>query len=442
MKASPGEVAGNFKKGLVADLLNGNGYYGPAFIMLIATVLGGLCNYIFQIYMSGKLEPTSYSELSSILAILMIISIPSSTVQNVLIRYVAKYHAVGNEDGISWLLRRVLLSMTIVATVVTVAILFLSPYFIHVLKLSSTLDVEILAVGVFLSMISPVGSGPIQGLQRFHILAFQSLGNYMLKLVIGIGLVLLGFGVAGALGGVVLGIAFALVLTFYPIRHYLSKPGTPVESKEIWVYLAPVTIGVLCFTLITQVDVVIAGAFFPKDVAGVYDTMSMLGKIIMFLPYAISAVMFPKISQAYSQKGDTTTILKRSIWLTAALAGMVSVVYIVAPNFVITTLWGASSAYVQGASLLPILGIAMFFIAIGNLFLMYGFATDGHAYTVIMLFSALVLGLITAILVSIGQLDPTTLAWALVATGLFNTAFSTLYLIIAKRERLLRLPLT
>jgi O-antigen/teichoic acid export membrane protein len=52
-----------------------------------------------------------------------------------------------------------------------------------------------------------------------------------------------------------------------------------------------------------------------------------LAKIILFLPGAVSTVMFPKISRAYAMKGETSRILSTSFLMTLGLAGLVVTVY-------------------------------------------------------------------------------------------------------------------
>jgi hypothetical protein len=61
-------------------------------------------------------------------------------------------------------------------------------------------------------------------------------------------MVLLGFGVAGAIGGTTIGLAFASGLSLLMVRRYLMRRGTPAESREIWHFTVPATVGVLCFT--------------------------------------------------------------------------------------------------------------------------------------------------------------------------------------------------
>ncbi len=212
-------------------IFNGDGMVGPAFIMLVSTIVGGACNFFFQISMQN-LIPGQVSELNTLLAILTIISVPSTTVGNILIRYVAKYKAEGRESAISWLLRKMLLAILIcgvVAGIILVVVLNI-PSIHDALKLTSSSAIILLAFAVFFSLLIPIGSGPLQGMQKWTIYGIQSVGNYVLKLIIGFSLVVLGWGVAGAIGGVLVGAVFAT--TFLICHHLELYQETRRASRE------------------------------------------------------------------------------------------------------------------------------------------------------------------------------------------------------------------
>ncbi len=420
----------------IARFANAEGMAGPAFVMIIATVVGGGCNFLFQVMMAN-LVPTDLAELNTLLAILYIVTVPASAVQSVLIRYVSKYNAQGRDDVISWLMKRILIYTAVAGTVIAILlILVLNMSEVRsTLKLTSTLPVLLLAIGVLISLVMPVGHGPLQGLQRFTSYGLLNVGNYVLKLSFGVGLVLLGFSVSGAVGGVVIGLAFAAGLSFILVRKYLFMPGTPVEGKEIWWFTLPAMIGVLCVTILSQVDVIFATSLMPKEEASYYAAASTLAKIILFLPGAVSTVMFPKISKAHAERGETLRILKTAFTMTLALSGLVVAAYFLAPNLILDILIPGNPYKALIAPILQWLGIAMLFLGLANLFMLYGLATDGHAYITIMGLSVLVLvSLIAAVVASGAVFTPMILTAIMVLTGLFIVTLSGIYLIIIERE--------
>ncbi len=423
--------------------LNAEGMGGPAFIMLVATVVGGGCNFLFQISMQNYAFPY-VSEINTLLAILYIVSVPSSAIANVMIRYVSKYKAEGQEGAISWLMRRTMVVATVAGTALGLIIVLMLtiPQVREALMLTSYLPSVLIGIGVLVSLMSPVGAGPLQGLQWFTRYGLQSVVNYVLKLTVGLGLVLMGYGVSGAVGGVVIGLAFGAGLSFIMVRKYLRAPGTAVETKEIWRFTVPSMIGVLCFTILTQVDVIFAALLFDKDVANIYTGASMLAKIVLFLPQAIAAVMFPKIAKAHAEKGFTHSILKSAVLLTLVLSSIVTLAYLLAPEFILGILVPGKYPLDLTIPVLQILAVAMMLLGLANLFMLYGLATDGHAYIVIMGLTVVFMGALMAITAgAVSPYTPEVLAGVMVATGAFNIILSVFYLFLVERERTLRLPL-
>jgi O-antigen/teichoic acid export membrane protein len=129
--------------GRIFRLVNTEGMAGPAFIMLVATIVGGGCNFLYQVSMANLL-PSDLAELNTLLAILYITAVPASAVQNVMIRYVSKYHSLGRDDIISWLMRRTLV-LTITAGLIISIILVL------VLNIA-----EVRSAQVFLPLLQPL----------------------------------------------------------------------------------------------------------------------------------------------------------------------------------------------------------------------------------------------------------------------------------------------
>jgi len=131
-------------------------------IMFVATLVGGGCDYLFQIVMGRNLGPESYSELNALLSIFYIISVPTQTIGTFLARYTSRLKAEGNHGGIAWLMRKTLVFALLIALLVALGLVLALPQLSRFISLTSTLPVFILMVGVLIVTISPVGYGPTQ----------------------------------------------------------------------------------------------------------------------------------------------------------------------------------------------------------------------------------------------------------------------------------------
>lgn len=427
----------------LARFINAEGMAGPAFVMLVATVAGGGCNFLYQVMMTN-LIPGGLAELNTLLSILYIVTVPSMAVQNVIIRYVSKYHALGEDNVVSWLLKRILVFTSVAGVAIAILLLIILsvPSVSTTLKLTSTFPVVLLAIGVIISLVSPVGQGTMQALQRFTPFGSINTVNFILKLTLGVGMVLLGFGISGALGGVIIGIAFGCAASIIFVRKYFFMASTVIEAKEIWRFTIPATVAMLGYTVITQSDVILASSLLVKDEANYYAAASSLAKIILFLPGAVSTVMFPKLSKANAVRTmrarageESNRILKTAFAMTIALAGLVVAAYFLVPEMVLNILIPANPFKEQIAPILQWLGVAMMLLGLANLFMLYGLATDGHAYIVIITLSVIVMFSLVGIIVALGiSFTPMLVVMVMLITGMFIVAFSGLYLFIVERE--------
>jgi O-antigen/teichoic acid export membrane protein len=390
--------------------------------MFIATVLAGGCNYVYQILMGRYLGTSLYSELSAILSIFLIVSIPTQTVSTMLVRYVSKLRAEGKSPEMAWLIKVTIGYLTLIAVIMAIAVFLAIPFLITFLNLSSDTALLILTAGLFVSMLYPIGIGTAQGLQRFGMVGMSNIIGPLGKLIFGVLFVIMGYGVAGAFGGVVVGSAIALVITFISIKDIFKGERRPFDTEDLRRYLVPVTIAVLCFTVLTNIDTFLARHYLSDVDASLYSSASMLGKIILFLPGAISAVMFPRISQAHAKGEGTYAIMRKSIIWTFAISSSVALVYLLIPDIVIDLLYGPT--FVAAAPSLAVLGIAMVLFGLATLFMNFGLATDSNALITILA----VFTIIEIVLIAIWNSTPLEISYDLLASSIGICVFSWIHL--------------
>jgi len=266
--------------------------------------------------------------------------------------------------------------------------------------------------------------------------------NFALKLTVGVGLVVLGYGISGAIGGVIIGLAFACGASIIYVRKYFFIARKAVEGKDIWRFTIPATVALFGYTMITYVDTIFAASLLPDVEADAYSAASQLAKIILYLPGAVSTVMFPKISKAHAERminsngnGETRRILRSAFLMTVLLSGIVVAVYFLFPDQVLKVLYPLSPYRDQIAPILQWLGVAIMLIGLANLFMLYGLATDGHAYTVIIGISVLVMFSLVGMVIALGMTF-TSMMMVLImfATGAFIVVLSAIYLFVLEKE--------
>lgn len=376
--------------------LKGDELLKHASIMFIATVVGGACNYIYQLYMGRALGPEAYGVFGSLFAIFYIISVLTGTIQTGGARFVSKFRGEGEQGNISYFLAGLQKRMVFFGIISFLVFVSISGWIASFLKIGSSMPVIILGTVFLFSLLLPVNLSALQGLQKFVPLGYNTVLNFSSKLIFGVILVSIGFGVNGALGALTIGIVIALIASFFPLRTFLSKdpflkrkrlrkeilsPSVKVFSlekkrcfnfSELYRYSLPTMIAMFCFAVPANVDVIIAKHFFTAHSAGLYTAASALGKIILFLPGAITVVMFPKVSEMYTQKKDTHGILNRSLLYTGMLSGVVAVGYCFFPYLAVKISFGYE--YMEAIPLVKLYGVAMFFFSLTVVLMQYSLA--------------------------------------------------------------------
>jgi O-antigen/teichoic acid export membrane protein len=234
----------------------------------------------------------------------------------------------------------------------------------------SAIPFAIFGLSLPFGMLQGVERGVLQGQTRFGILAVTYQVEMWTRLLIGIGLVALGFSISGA----VLGISLSFVATWLVAR--LSVTGLPKEvyplrktQIELGLFAIPVLVAQLGQILINNSDVLLVRRFFPAIQAGQYAALALIGRIVFFATWSVVTTMFPIVAQKH-KKGEAHAYL---LWLSLGIVGVISlpVVGLTAffPELIVTLLFGKQ--YIGVASLLWLYALATSLYALANVVVNY-----------------------------------------------------------------------
>lgn len=364
-------------------------------VMFSATIIGSALNYIYQVYVGRALGPEGYGAFGSLFAIFYLISIFSGTVQAGSARFVSKFNATGEVDAIGAFLYSLIKKSIILGISGFILFVLISPWVAEFLKLGSNAGVIMLGTVILFTFLSPATLGGLQGLQRFYTMSFITILTYSAKLSIAILLLSLGYGMLGALGALTIATAIGFLYSLLPLMPYLKKGRSfgGFNFKELYAYSMPTILIMVCLAIPSNFDVILAKHFFSSYEAGLYTASSVIGKIILFLPGAISAVMFPKASVMKTLGKNTSSLLNRSLIYTGLLSGSAAMAFIIFPGL---------TGLIFGPTYLEASSIARFYVAMMFLFSLtvvvaqYCLATNNLSYTyLIVIFTGLEMILIS-----------------------------------------------
>lgn len=343
-------------------------------LLFISFMVVSVSNYLFQIFMGRNLGPADYGILASLFSLFTILSVPAGVLQTVTTKYTSNFKAHKEFGKIAKLVKGLLKRVSLFGLVGFILFVIASKSISSFLHIPSRLPVIITGVALILGMIYPIVMGAIQGLQAFGYLGIGMIMGALVKLFVGIFLVYLGFKVNGALLGLVLGSLAAILFLIIPLKSVFTKNKVDhnIDFSEIYPYFLPTSIALLCFMIITNIDLILVKHFFDPAQAGYYAAASIIAKILLYLPGAIVLVMFPKASELYALNEEHRPILKKSLFYGILLCGAALLFFLAIPSFIVKSMFGS-----QYISIIPLVGIfssAMCFFSLANILFLYQLA--------------------------------------------------------------------
>lgn len=380
--------------------------------IFVATTLANIGAFLFHSYMLRHLSPADFGILYAMLALLMIVSIPAMTIQTVITKYASHFKAHNQYGKIRFLFFHSLKKLLLYGVTGFLIFLAFSDQIAKFQQIRPQTPVVIVGFILLFSVIAPAAGGIIQGLQRFNYLGWSMISGTLLRLISGIILVMIGFGVNGALSASIIGIFFALFIISLPLRSlFQERTNERVDFKEIYQYSAPVITALLCFFVLTNVDVILVKHFFPPLEAGNYSAAALVGRMILFLPMAMVIVMFPKASELYAQKKDSSLILKKSLLYVGLLAGGTTLIFFLFPRL---PLWLLSGNRFQAST--PLVGKFALAMTFFNLvYILFFYQLSIHRFR--FLYIACVFTLLQIIAITLFHNTLSQVVWILVANG-------------------------
>jgi O-antigen/teichoic acid export membrane protein len=318
-----------------------------------------------------KLSASEFAGFNSLLSIFMVISSPLTTLQTAVAKYSAEFNARSQIAKLKFFLSDLFKKTSILAISTIVVFWLSSVYIINSLKIPSVSSGYILTLLLASAWLAPVFAGGIQGLELFTWLSSASVIMCVLKLTLAFIFIILGYGIAGALGALLASSLIGLVIYYFPLKPFISLKAVKedIRYKEIFIYLFPAGITYFCFMNLVNSDMVLVKYFFTPRDSGLYSLAQMVGKIFLFLPGAVSIVMFPRTSGLNAKNMDTASVLKRSLLYVLGLCILSVLVYNFFPSLVLKILTGKT--YFESIMLGRLFSISMTFFSLLYILLMY-----------------------------------------------------------------------
>ena len=351
-----------FKKFSSSTLIRGSA------VLTVGGFVANIGNYFFNLLAGRFLGPTDYGVMASVIALLYIVSVPSTALTYVVAKFSSRFKAQNELDQLAHFFIRINKGLLFFCIFVFLFFVALSGPLSLFLKVNSPVPVIILGALLGMSLLGALNNATLQGLLNFNFLAFSGILSVAVKLVLGIGLVFLGFAVNGALAGFLVGALVSYIASFWPLKFVLKerKEVAKIEWGRVLKYAAPVFASTLGLTLLYTGDVVLVKHFFPPDQAGLYSALSLIARVILFVTGPIGLVMFPLISEKHAKNERYLGLFFTALSLVFLMALAATIFYSVFPEFMVKLFFG--SQYLAAAGYLGRFALFLSLYSLCNLF--------------------------------------------------------------------------
>jgi O-antigen/teichoic acid export membrane protein len=344
-------------------------------IFSASNVLIGFLSYIFHLIMARLLNVTEYGEFEALIALVALITIPSNTIVMVITRYSAKYMAKKEFGKLYYIFSKYTRKILYISYFLFLGFLILVPSISGFLKLNSHTPLIILST-LFITMpILSLIRGILQGLQKFWHLSLNTILELILKLLLAIALITLGFSLNGAVTAITANVIIVYFFGVWQIKKIFSKNNlnkqkiTKKEGRSIMKFAFPVLLTMLFITLLFNIDLILVKHLFDPETAGMYSSLVVIGKIVFFATGAVSAVMFPMIAEAKEKNDNYFKIFLNAGILITGISIIFIMICFMMPEFIITTLLG--NKFLEAAKYLGWYTILMLLMSLVNVGIFY-----------------------------------------------------------------------
>lgn len=333
------------KRILNSELISGS------FYLFLGTLAGNVLAFVLNLFLVRLLSYAQYAEITAIVSLITLISIPSIAFLPTIVQFAGRYFARSEFAEAAELFRQSTIKIFVLAIILIALFIVFASFLANFLHITNSFEIVISGIVVGSMYISITNTAFLQSLLKFQFLAFTLTLGGVLKLLLSIGFLFAGFGIAGILWGYFLAFVIPLLITFIPLKSFTIKKlkeKTKIHNKEIFVYGLPAAIAIFSLSSFTSTDILLVKHFFPSSTAAMYSGLSLVGRIIFYFSAPISTVMFPLVTKRFHSGKNPRSLLYASFLLVLAPSLLLTILYFSFPHVIISLVLGKHYYAVAG----------------------------------------------------------------------------------------------
>lgn len=321
-------------------------------LVVLTTVASGL-NYGSSLVFSRILTPASFGDFTALLALTVIVAVPTGAAQTVIAARIAELRARDDANGIRYFVRHAMAHIATISLALGLLYVACIPLLVELLDLQATGPAIALIPLLVLSFFMPAAYGLLQGFERFVALGWVLILVAASRIVLGVPWALADSGGAGGpLGGQAVGNAIALgVIAGLLGRSVLTARGTGAARSGVRRRPDRRSLEVggafVAFAILSNADVLLAKLFLLPTAGGHYAALATLEKVMLFLPGAVALAIVPEAARARIGRAGSRRVLHRGVMWVFGSSLVVALPALIAPALTLRLMFGED--YVDAA---------------------------------------------------------------------------------------------
>ena len=355
----------------------------------VTSIFSNFFRYVFHLVLLRLLAPGEYGEFSSYLSLLYILGIPTVIITNVVTKYVADFRGKGDAISINKLFYFLLNKINLVTIPVgLLLIIFSQP--LAVLFKAHPLAFVILGISMFVSVFQAIINSYVLAFQKIVFLTVIGLVNVLMTIGLAVLFIKFGWGATGVVGAQILAGVVGAFISFWVIKGdiYPKIADNTIIKFNLLGFAGYSLMYAVGTSLMVSIDIIMVRIFFDAHTSGLYSSLSILGKMILFGLTPLTALVLPVAAHRHAQNGKIYLIFVKFGLVIFSLGIIGATVFSLFPVQIIKTLSGV--AYIEVAGWLPYIVFTMAFFAFSQFIISYLMATNRPRATVLLLVATIV----------------------------------------------------
>ncbi|MBC5792926.1 MAG: flippase [Nanohaloarchaea archaeon] len=331
--------------------------------------------YFYRAIVARMVGPDAYGQLSQGLMILGIATtISLFAINQAIKKYVPEYRMDNDLSSVKGAVYSAL-NITLPVSIFMGVLMFISADFLAQNFFKSPAVAPVIKILAFVPPFSVFSRVSISTTVAYKQLKYRVITNQffqnIVQLIFTIGFVVLGWGVAGAAGGWLLGVVLSSLLGFYFMEFKVgpiirSKESVNFQRRKMIRYSYPLVLSGMIGTILGWADTAFLGYFMDDATVGFYNAALPTAALIM-IPYkAFNSLALPSMSEAEKEGKGLKKMLKTLTRWTFYLAFPAFMLMFLFSEQVLHILFG--SQYTVASNVLVILAVGQLYSsAVGHL---------------------------------------------------------------------------